>query len=226
MQQSGGIVLGAFLPDTTLVGFVFGFLGQRNGQLRLCSHQLAVRPDWRGGGIGIRLKLAQRDEALRRGLELITWTFDPLEARNAYINLHRLGAVARTYDRDHYGTMNDDLNRGLPTDRFEAEWWIRKALVREGGEQRAWPSVPGAIVLLREGPQGEPVRGELSLEGANAALIGIPSEFQELKRWNLELAKRWRLESRAAFETALGASLAASDFRRDGWYLMARVARR
>jgi predicted GNAT superfamily acetyltransferase len=124
MQINGGIVQGAFLPNGLLVGFVFGFLGMREGVLRLCSHQLGVKPEYRGGGIGIALKEAQREEAVRRGYPLITWTFDPLEARNAYINLHRLGVISRLYDRNHYGVMEDDLNRGLATDRMEAEWWL------------------------------------------------------------------------------------------------------
>src|SRR6202011_5083860 len=126
MQQNGGLVHGAFRADGRLGGFCFAFLGMRNGQLRLCSHQLGVIPQFRGSGIGIALKQAQQQDALRLGYELVTWTFDPLEARNAYINLHRLGCIARVYDRNHYGSMEDDLNRGLTSDRFEAEWWLRK----------------------------------------------------------------------------------------------------
>ena len=81
---------------------------------------------YRDRGVGRQLKLHQREEALGRGIRLIEWTFDPLEARNAYINLNRLGCIARRYDRDHYGAMEDELNRGLPSDRFEAEWWLRR----------------------------------------------------------------------------------------------------
>ncbi len=214
MQHNGGVVLGAFGPNGDLVGFVFGFLGKRNDQLRLCSHQLGVQPEFRGERIGVRLKLAQREEALRRGLELISWTFDPLEARNAYINLHRLGAVARVYDREHYGVMNDDLNRGLPTDRFEAEWWIR----RQPTAERRPPEAP--LVMLRVGAQSEPVRGDFAVRGSRALLIGIPLDFQAVKRGNMELARRWRLESRAALESALAAGFRATDFLRDGWYVM------
>src|SRR5438874_11837294 len=149
MQLNGGLVHGAFLPDGRLVGFCFGFAGLRDGQLRLCSHQLGVIPELRGTGIGIELKQAQRNDARRLGVELVTWTFDPLEARNAYINLHRLGCIARLYDRDHYGAMEDELNRGLPSDRFEAEWWLR----------RTKPFLPAGdpVVMLRVGADGEPV---------------------------------------------------------------------
>jgi predicted GNAT superfamily acetyltransferase len=217
MQQNGGLVHGAFRADGRLVGFCFAFLGMRNGQLRLCSHQLGVIPQFRGSGIGIALKQAQQQDALRLGYELVTWTFDPLEARNAYINLHRLGCIARVYDRNHYGAMEDDLNRGLPSDRFEAEWWLRK------------PKLPAAsagepLVLLRVGADGEPIREARELSPEMAVLIGVPPDFQAVKRASPELALRWRMESRAAFEAALDAGLIAIDFRRDGGYVMARAS--
>lgn len=215
MQHNGGLVHGAFLPAGGLVGFCFAFLGQRDGQLRLCSHQLGVLPEYRGNGIGIALKQAQRYDGMRLGYELVTWTFDPLEARNAYINLHRLGCVARLYDRDHYGAMEDELNRGLPSDRFEAEWWLRRA-------KQVTPADPQ--VLLRVGRSGEPVREQPDLTGRTPLLIGVPPEFQAVKRASRELAVRWRMESRAAFEAALAAGLIAVDFRRDGTYVMARAS--
>src|SRR5256884_1874782 len=105
IQLNGGLVHGAFFPDGRLVGFCFAFLGRRNGQLRLCSHQLGVVPELRGGGIGIALKEADLAAALALGDDLVSWTFDPLEARNAYINIHRLGCIARLFDREHYGGL-------------------------------------------------------------------------------------------------------------------------
>jgi predicted GNAT superfamily acetyltransferase len=212
MQHNGGLVHGAFLPAGRLVGFCFAFLGQRDGQLRLCSHQLGVIAEFRGSGIGIALKQAQRYDALRLGYELVTWTFDPLEARNAYINLHRLGCIARLYDRDHYGAMEDDLNRGLPSDRFEAEWWLRRTTPVTEVE---------ASVLLRVAAGGEPVREQPDLSAGTPVLIGVPPDFQAVKRASAELALRWRMESRAAFEAALDAGLIAIDFRRNGSYVMA-----
>jgi predicted GNAT superfamily acetyltransferase len=214
MQLNGGIVQGAFLPDGPLVGFVFGFLGMRDGEIRLCSHQLGVKPEFRGGGIGVALKEAQRDEALRRGYPLITWTFDPLEARNAYINLHRLGVTARIYDRNHYGVMEDELNAGLATDRLEAEWRVDSRTA--AGELR------GAVRMLGVGVDEVPERGTLNVAAAPAALIGVPRDFQTLKRRDIELARRWRLESRDAFEAALGAGLIATDFLPEGDYVMTR----
>jgi predicted GNAT superfamily acetyltransferase len=214
IQLNGGLVHGAFEPDGRLVGFCFAFLGRRDGLLRLCSHQLGVLPEFRGSGIGVALKQAQRTDALRLGYELVSWTFDPLEARNAYINLHRLGCIARLYDRNHYGEMEDELNRGLPSDRLEAEWWLRRP--------KPVVMLDDAVVLLRVGADGSPVRGEDAVGGRTAALIAVPSDFQAVKRASLEQAARWRMESRASFETALGAGLVAVDFQRQGAYVMAR----
>src|SRR5437016_5515121 len=183
MQHNGGLVHGAFLPNGRLVGFCFAFLGMRDGHLRLCSHQLGVLPDFRGRGVGIALKQAQRYDALRLGYELVTWTFDPLEARNAYINLNRLGCIARRYDRDHYGPMEDELNRGLPSDRFEAEWWLRR--------EKSPPSGTNALVLLRLGPDQEPVPAPTAISGRESVLIEVPSDFQAIKRESLELALSW-----------------------------------
>jgi len=212
IQHNGGLVHGAFLPAGQLVGFCFAFLGRRDGQLRLCSHQLGVLEAFRGSGIGIALKQAQRYDALRLGVDLVTWTFDPLEARNAYINLHRLGCIARLYDRDHYGAMEDELNRGLPSDRFEAEWWLRRAKPLPAGDP---------VVMLRVGADGEPVREQLDMSRGTTVLISVPPDFQAVKRASIELALRWRMESRAAFEAALTAGLIVVDFRRDGAYVMA-----
>jgi predicted GNAT superfamily acetyltransferase len=213
IQLNGGLVHGAFQPDGRLIGFCFAFLGRRDGQLRLCSHQLAVLPEYRGAGIGIDLKQAQGADARRLGYQLVSWTFDPLEARNAYINLHRLGCIARLYDRDHYGEMEDELNRGLPSDRLEAEWWL------ERDKPTLSPEDP--VVLLRVGADGSPARDRVAIDGRRPALIGVPSDFQAIKRQSLELAARWRMESRAAFETALAAGLVAVDFQRQGGYVMA-----
>lgn len=214
IQRNGGLVHGAFLSDGQLVGFCFAFVGSRDRQLRLCSHQLGVRSDYRGAGIGRALKDAQGRDAMAHGYELITWTFDPLEARNAYINLHRLGCVARQYDRDHYGPMEDELNRGLPSDRFEAEWWL--------GRKRPARIATEPILMLSLADDGSPVRGHQDVGQAELALIQVPSDFQALKRRDLELARRWRTESRDAFERALAAGLVATDFRREGAYVMSR----
>jgi predicted GNAT superfamily acetyltransferase len=119
----GGQVLGAFEGDV-LVGYAMSLPGVRDGRAYLHSHHLAVLAAWRDRGVGLRLKLAQREEALRRGIELMEWTFDPLEIKNAYINFAKLGAIARRYERDFYGPSSSPLHGGLPTDRLVAEWWL------------------------------------------------------------------------------------------------------
>jgi predicted GNAT superfamily acetyltransferase len=215
MQLNGGLVHGAFLPDGRLVGFCFGFAGLRDGRLRLCSHQLGVVSELRGAGIGIELKHAQRSDARRLGYPLVSWTFDPLEARNAYINLHRLGCIARLYDRNHYGEMEDELNRGLPSDRLEAEWWLEKP--------KPEPPAGEPAVMLRVAGNDEPIRDPIDLTTAPAVLIAVPQDFQAVKKKGPELAQRWRVESRAALEAALNAGMIAVDFRREGAYVMART---
>ena len=121
--QIGGQVLGAF-SGKTMVGYAMSLPGVRNGHAYLHSHHLAVLPEWRNAGIGRRLKLAQRDDALARGFALIEWTFDPLEIKNAHLNIAKLGAIARRYRRDFYGPTTSPLQGGLPTDRLVAEWWL------------------------------------------------------------------------------------------------------
>jgi predicted GNAT superfamily acetyltransferase len=127
-QRIGGQVIGAFAGEA-LVGFAMALPGYRDGRSYLHSHMLAVLPPYRNSGIGRRLKLAQRDEALLRGFDLMEWTFDPLEIKNAYLNLHRLGAIVRRYQPDFYGPSSSPLQGGLPTDRLYAEWWLRSSHV-------------------------------------------------------------------------------------------------
>src|ERR1022692_5007027 len=150
-DKVGGQVMGAFHGDV-MVGFALSVPGTRTGHVYLHSHMLAVRKDHRNGGLGRRLKLMQREDALARGIELIEWTFDPLEVKNAYFNIARLGAIVRRYTRNQYGITSSPLAGGLPTDRCVAEWWIARGPVRgavaEGGRL---PVEIGAI--RREDPE-------------------------------------------------------------------------
>jgi predicted GNAT superfamily acetyltransferase len=127
-QRIGGQVIGAFDGDTQ-VGFAMSLPGYRDGQPYLHSHMLAVLPQYRNEGIGRRLKLAQRDDAIARGFNLMEWTFDPLEIRNAHLNIARLGVIIRRYQPDFYGPSSSPLQGGLPTDRLYAEWWLRSGRV-------------------------------------------------------------------------------------------------
>lgn len=127
-QKIGGQTIGAFQGDE-LVGFAFSIPGSRAGHAYLHSHMLAVRSSFRNHGLGRRLKLAQREDAIRQGIELLEWTFDPLEIKNAHLNLSRLGAIARRYSVNHYGHSSSPLQGGLPTDRLVAEWWLKSRRV-------------------------------------------------------------------------------------------------
>jgi predicted GNAT superfamily acetyltransferase len=127
-EKIGGQVMGAF-EGAEMVGFALSIPGTRSGHPYLHSHMLAVRKDHRNGGLGRRLKLLQRDDALSRGIELIEWTFDPLEIKNAYLNIERLGAIARRYNINQYGITSSPLQGGLPSDRLIAEWWLKSKRV-------------------------------------------------------------------------------------------------
>jgi len=151
-QKIGGQVIGAF-SDNQLVGFAFSIPGSRNGHSYLHSHMLAVREKFRNYGLGRRLKLAQRDDAIAHGFDLLEWTFDPLEIKNAYLNLVKLGAITRRYSVNHYGLSSSPLQGGLPTDRLVAEWWLKSKRVLNLLERNQSPKftavkkirVPGEI---------------------------------------------------------------------------------
>ena len=131
-SKIGGHVIGAFEErdgKRELIGFALAIPGMRNGHCYLHSHMLAVRQQYRNGGLGRRMKLHQREDALARGFELMEWTFDPLEIKNAYLNIEKLGAIARRYNVDQYGITSSPLQGGLPTDRLVAEWWMKSKRV-------------------------------------------------------------------------------------------------
>jgi predicted GNAT superfamily acetyltransferase len=127
-EKVGGQVMGAF-AGSEMVGFALSVPGTRSGSVYLHSHMLAVRKDQRNSGLGRRLKLLQREDALARGIELIEWTFDPLEIKNAYLNIEKLGAIARRYNINQYGITSSPLQGGLPSDRLIAEWWLKSKRV-------------------------------------------------------------------------------------------------
>ncbi len=202
IQRHGGIALGAFdRRSGRMVGFALSFLapsalpGAANG-LSHHSHMTGVAPEWQNRGIGLALKLAQREAVLAQGINLITWTYDPLEARNAALNIHKLGAICRVYHRNYYGDMDDKLNAGLPTDRFEVEWWLDGA-------------PPGPI-----NPAAPPraLPPDLRRPPAHRLEIDIPPDFQSLKRGDLNHAKAWRMRTRLQFEDAFSRGYVVVDF--------------
>lgn len=129
-DKVGGQVIGAF-EGRQMIGFALAVPGTRTGHIYLHSHMLAVRKEFRNAGLGRRMKLMQREDALARGLELIEWTFDPLEIKNAYLNVEKLGAIARRYNINQYGITSSPLQGGLPSDRLIAEWWLKSKRVEE-----------------------------------------------------------------------------------------------
>lgn len=231
---NGGLVIGAFAGDE-LVGFVFGFLGTDSAeggrpaltQLKHCSHMLGVRPEYRDQDIGYRLKLAQRDFVLGQGVRLVTWTYDPLESRNARLNIARLGAVCRTYKRDVYGAMADELNAGLPSDRFQVDWWVTSARVRERllGQraQLVLDSFLSAGSEILNPTQAAPDDGlprpprRVAEPTSTFALIEIPRDFQTLKTQDQDLAQEWRAHTRALFEAAFAQGYLVTDFFTEVW---------
>jgi predicted GNAT superfamily acetyltransferase len=158
-EKIGGQVIGAF-DSEKLVAFALAVPGARGGHSYLHSQMLAVRPAYRNSGLGRRIKLFQRDDALARGFELIEWTFDPLEIKNAYLNIERLGAIARRYSVNQYGITTSPLQGGLPSDRLVAEWWLKSQRVQRVLESATQPafevaktiSVPAQIYEWKASP--------------------------------------------------------------------------
>jgi len=198
----GGQVVGAWIGET-LVGYAMAIPGNRNGHPYLHSHMVAVKEGYRNIGLGRRLKLFQRDDAVARGYELMEWTFDPLEIKNAYFNLERLGAIARRYNVNQYGITESPLQGSLPTDRLVAEWWMNSRRVK--------------TALVTGHHSGVKVEER----------INVP---HEIYHWKADKRSRGKAESvqarnRYSFETAFARGLSCLGYERgadgDGSYLLA-----
>ncbi len=216
IASGGGILLAAYDHDhgDQPVGFVLGLLARRDGRLYHASHMLATDPSYQGRGIGAALKRRQREAALAQGLDLMTWTFDPLIARNAHLNLHKLGAISRTYHEDYYGPMDDRFNGGLPTDRLLVEWRLNDPV----------PPVPLSVpapptpILIAEG--GKPV---LCLEGAPVGAplsVWVPGDITAIKERDPAAALDWRLALRHALSWAFAHGYVARDFSAGAYILL------
>lgn len=228
---NGGVLLGAYDSDK-LIGFVFGVIGTVQGlnqridqvaaaRLQLYSTIMGVHPAYHGQGIGYQLKLAQREYALRLGIRLITWTYDPLESRNAQLNITKLGAISHRYLRNFHGELAG-INAGLWTDRFYVEWWVtgnrvQSRVERQRGALSYEQMIAGRAVLVNEatfeGPQPAPAEDFVRSE-RNLILVEIPANFQALKRHDMSLAKSWRLHTRALFEHYFANQFITTDFAR------------
>jgi predicted GNAT superfamily acetyltransferase len=173
-EKIGGQIIGAFDGNRELVGFALSIPGERNGRAYLHSHMLAVRETWRNYGLGRRLKLAQRNDAIQQGIELLEWTFDPLEIKNAHLNLVRLGAIARRYSVNHYGDSSSPLQGGLPTDRLVAEWWLKSKRVTGLLDRGQAPAIKAEEKIA--------VPAEIYAWKAEAATRGKAAEVQTRNR--------------------------------------------
>jgi len=214
-QKNGGLVIGAFdrPPEggnEQLVGFVFGFVGlTAGGQVKHCSHLTGVLPTRQNLNLGYRLKLAQREHTLAQGIDLVTWTCDPLESRNARLNFHKLGVTCNTYLRNLYGDIRDALNTGLPSDRFQANWYVASARVADRlrsdwvESSLAVLEAEGIPILNRFFPGDLPRPPQTTLPVAGERLlIQIPARFQAVKAADMGLARVWRTHIRELFEAA------------------------
>jgi predicted GNAT superfamily acetyltransferase len=223
--HNGGLILGAFEGDQ-LVGFIFGFPGLESlpdgPRAKHCSHMLGVLESHRDSGLGFALKRAQWQMVRHQGLDHITWTYDPLLSRNAHLNIARLGAVCNTYLPSYYGLMRDGLNAGLPSDRFQVDWWIRTPRVERRLSKRSRGTLTLDAVQQAETqslyaplprPNGfiQPPEG-FSPPTERLALAEIPSDFMALKATDFPLARDWRLFSRDVFESAFRAGYLVTDF--------------
>jgi predicted GNAT superfamily acetyltransferase len=222
--HNGGLAIGAFAGDE-LVGAVFGFAGfyptPDGPRLKHHSHLLAVHPDWRSEGIGFALKRAQWQMVRKQGIDRITWTYDPLLSRNAHLNIARLGAVCSTYLRSEYGEMQDGLNAGLPSDRFQVDWWLNTKRVERRLSRRSRPPLTLGHYLAAEATLLE-AKTEHSLSPhppdriagltGTLLLVEIPSDLMALKAADLSLARAWRAYTREVFENAFAAGYLVTDF--------------
>ncbi len=216
IASGGGILLAAYDRDhgDQPVGFVLGLLARRDGCLYHASHMLATDPTYQGRGIGAALKRRQREVALAQGLDLMTWTFDPLIARNAHLNLHKLGAISRAYYEDYYGPMDDRFNGGLPTDRLLVEWRLNDPV----------PPVPVSVpappipILIAEG--GKPaLRLERVPVGAPLS-VWVPKDSTAIKERDPAAALDWRLALRRALSWAFAHGYVARDFNAGAYVLL------
>jgi predicted GNAT superfamily acetyltransferase len=230
MAKEGGVVLLARDEADRPIGFAYGFIGlTEDNRFKLASHQVGVLPAYQDRGLGYQLKLAQREATLARDLDLITWTFDPLQGRNARFNLRKLGVVCNTYLCDLYGSMRDELNQGLPSDRLKVDWWLATDYVIQrltNPTTEVWPpdlvcSIINEVTFLENGLPVPP--DTFDLPGTDFCLVEIPTDIQHLKTEALELAIKWRLHTRQVFEVLFDRGYTAIDLlRREGrnYYLL------
>ena len=230
LQHNGACLIGAF-DGSDLIGFVFGSLGTVENlkdridqvaaaRLQMYSVTMGVLPSYQHRGLGFRLKLAQREFAIRIGVRLITWTYDPLESRNGYFNIRKLGAISHRYFRDFHGPMSG-INLGLPSDRFYVDWWVTSNRVQSRVSSSRGPlnleayTSGGAIIIneaIRERGKLPQPQKEYIYTDTRIALVEIPVNFQKIKREDMDLAIAWRLHLRDLAESHFKSGYVVTDF--------------
>lgn len=232
LTHAGGSVLGAWMPDGTLVGVAIGLAGAPRSE-RIYSYIAGVARAAAGLGVGRRLKLAQRDWALRQGATHLVWTYDPLIRRNAHFNLNRLGARVTSFVPDYYPPMSDAVNAGDLPDRFVVEW----RLADEIGGRPLPPGAGASPVVLGHDAADEPVLrldvrttggpykgGESSEGGPWIVRAWVPSDIEALRLRDPALGRRWRLAAREAFETLFARGFTPVGVDAEGHYVFVREA--
>jgi predicted GNAT superfamily acetyltransferase len=217
--KRGGILLGAFDDGGTMRGFVYSMPAIKEGRPTQWSHMLGVSPEMRAAGLGARLKLAQRQAALDMGIDLIEWTYDPLQAGNAHLNFAKLGIVVEEYEENIYGESSSPLHSGTPTDRFVAEWRLSEPHVERRTAALRGPAVrdssvwgaPVANPSLSGEPWQRPGPADLSID-ERRLLVEIPVGFSEMLDRDPRLAHEWRMSTRVIFQTYFARGYSAVDF--------------
>lgn len=230
LQFNGAALFGAY-DGSKLVGFTLAVLATVEdlnnridqvaaARLKMYSVIAGVLPEYRDANVGYRLKLAQRDFALRIGVRLITWTYDPLESRNGRFNIGKLGAICHRYHRNFHGDLVG-INAGLATDRFEVEWWVTSNRVKGRIARKRKPLslqslVDGGALLINEATfnsAGFPIPpANYVSRPANLILMEIPADFQAMKEEDFTLALRWRQHSQLLFEELFHSGFMVTDF--------------
>ncbi len=212
---AGGVLLGAF-EGKTLAGFTYGFVGYEHGRTTHHSHMLAVLPAYRNFSVGYRLKIAQRKFVLEQGLELMTWTFDPLQSLNAYFNFNRLGVVSDRYLVNFYGEDATSFLHGNGTDRLWVTWLLNSRRVRDrlDGTDNL-DEILADTPLVELGNEDEPRRHDLTeCLSADLAAIEIPADINEVERRSKKVAVEWREATRWAFTEAIDKGFIVDGFHR------------
>lgn len=205
--KNGGIVLGAYDGDT-LIGFSYGFPGFVNGEIYLCSHMLGIDEVYRSRKIGEQLKWKQRDVALNKGYTKMHWTFDPLQTRNAYLNLSKLNGICDTYIENAYGDMKDGINKGVPSDRFEVHWHLTSPHV----EEKIEVNVDHAVLINTTSIEYGLPKFLTSIDSdytADVYALDVPMDFQNLKQSNHKAALEWRYKTRTIFQNLFASKYTA-----------------